>query len=68
VTDLQVNVIAERELTKILKIVADIHDHVGAGDKHDPEVEEMLEDVRVEDLERHTRRAEDAHRVDGNEP
>jgi uncharacterized membrane protein len=68
VTDLQVNVIAERELTKILKIVADIHDHVGASDKHDPEVEEMLGDVRVEDLERHTRRAEDAHRVDGNEP
>jgi uncharacterized membrane protein len=58
--DLQVNVIAERELTKILKIVADIHDHIGDDVKHDPEVEDMLKSIRVEDLERATARAEQA--------
>jgi uncharacterized membrane protein len=58
--DLQVYVLAERELTKILKIVADIHDHVGSQQKHDPEIDEMIEEIRVEDLERVTARAEEA--------
>lgn len=58
--DLQVNVIAERELTKILELVAQIHDRVGAGAETDPEVEDMLKRVHVEDLERVTAKAEDA--------
>ena len=57
--DLQVNVIAERELTKILKIVNEIHDHVSQNAKHDPEVEDMLKSLDVEDLERGTAKAED---------
>jgi uncharacterized membrane protein len=66
--DLQVNVIAERELTKILKIVADIHNHIGAESKHDPEIEAMLESIRVEDLERVTSEAEQAAGADAGAP
>jgi uncharacterized membrane protein len=51
IIDLQVDAIAERELTKILKIVADIHEHVGAGTEHDPELEEMLNTLPVSELE-----------------
>jgi uncharacterized membrane protein len=57
--DLQVNVIAERELTKILKIVADVHGHVGANAQHDPETQAMLNELRVEDLEQGLSEAEE---------
>jgi uncharacterized membrane protein len=58
--DLQVNMIAERELTKILRIVADIHGHVGSNERHDREIGAMLQSVQVEDLERGTEEAEHA--------
>ena len=56
--DLQVNLIAERELTKILKLVADIHGHLSETGAHDPEVDEMLRAVHVDDLQRELTEAE----------
>jgi len=58
IVDLQVNLIAERELTKILKLVADIHGHLGGSNGHDPEIDEMLRTVRVDDLKRGVEEAE----------
>jgi uncharacterized membrane protein len=48
--DLEVNVIAEQELTKLFKLVADIHKHIGPSDEHDPEVDEMLKSIDVGEL------------------
>ena len=47
--DLEVNVIAERELTKILEIVADIQRHI-TDPAHDREVEEMISTVHLEEI------------------
>lgn len=52
VIDLEVNAIAEQELTKILKLVADIHRHVAPEDTDDPEMQEMLRTVHLEDIKR----------------
>jgi uncharacterized membrane protein len=58
VVDLEVNVIAERELTKILRLVADLHRHLSTDTHHDPEIDQMLKSVRVEDLEEGAQLAE----------
>jgi uncharacterized membrane protein len=65
--DLQVNLIAEREITKLMEMVAQIQDHLGIGDVPDPEVDEMRKPTHVSDLadvmEEYERRAdEDAAR------
>ncbi len=39
--DLQVNVIAEREVTEIVKLVSAIHDHLGIEDRDKSEVKSM---------------------------
>jgi uncharacterized membrane protein len=57
--DLEVNVIAEQEATKLLRLVADIHKHLGASDEHDPEIDEMLKEVDVGDLIEETARESD---------
>jgi uncharacterized membrane protein len=49
-TDLEVNVIAEREITKVMEMVADIHRHINGEDAHPHEVEEMLEKTPVSKL------------------
>ena len=49
-TDLEVNVIAEREITKVMELVADIHKHVHGRESHDSTVQEMLEQTPVSKL------------------
>ena len=39
--DLQVNVIAEREVTEIVKLVSAIHDHLGVEDRGESEAKSM---------------------------
>ena len=48
--DLQVNMIAEREITKLFQMVTDIHDHLGMHTPHDQELEDMKEPTHVEKL------------------
>lgn len=56
--DLQVNMIAEREITKVLELIADIHSHLGLDDSQDPDLNEMQEEIRVEQLAEATDSAE----------
>ncbi len=48
--DLQVNLLSEKELTKLLQIVQRISDRVGAEQPRDPELEELLADTAVNAL------------------
>ena len=48
--DLQVNMIAEREITKLIEMVKVIHDHLGMDTPQDQELEEMKEHTHVEKL------------------
>lgn len=48
--DLQVNMIAERELTKVIELVREIHDELGMRRDHDQTLEEMTGTMRVKDL------------------
>jgi uncharacterized membrane protein len=48
--DLQVNLISEQEITKIMSLVAEIHDNLSLGGRHDPELEHMQQETRVESL------------------
>ena len=49
--DLQINMLAEQEVTRLAKMVAEIHEHLGLDDgEHDEELEEMKQPVKVEDL------------------
>lgn len=45
--DLQVNLIAEQEVTKVLGLLADIHRHLGISDEHDEEVQLMQEPTEI---------------------
>jgi uncharacterized membrane protein len=46
--DLEVNMVAEDELTKLLRMVADIREHLGIAEGQDKELDEMLESTDVE--------------------
>jgi uncharacterized membrane protein len=49
--DLQVNMIAEREITKLIEMVKHLHEHAGIGmPDHDRELEEMQEPTHVTKL------------------
>jgi uncharacterized membrane protein len=48
--DLQVNMIAEREVTKVLSMLADIHRSLGLQQQPDPELERMDSATKVDDL------------------
>jgi uncharacterized membrane protein len=48
--DLQVNLIAEQEVTKLMSLVAEIHDKLGLGSKHDHEVQQMQEPTYLREL------------------
>jgi uncharacterized membrane protein len=49
--DLQINMLAEQEVTRLTKMVAEIHEHLGLDDgEDDEELEEMKQPVKVEDL------------------
>jgi uncharacterized membrane protein len=48
--DLQVNMIAEREITKVLEVVNHVHEHLGKRPVHDHEIEQMQKPTHVEKL------------------
>ena len=48
--DLQVNLLSEKELTKVLQIVQRISDKVGADTPDDPELRELLADTAVKQM------------------
>ena len=48
--DLEVNLISEQEVTKIMSLVAEIHNHLGLGGIQDAELEHMQEETHVERL------------------
>lgn len=48
--DLQVNLLAEHEITKLIELVDGIARHVGARGYADPRVEELKRDVRPEEV------------------
>ena len=48
--DLQVNMIAEQEITKVIALVAEIHEHLGLGGSHDGELACMQEPTHVNAL------------------
>lgn len=49
---LQTNLIAEREVTKVLQMIADLHKHHGVKRPSDPELEAMLKDTDISYIER----------------
>ncbi|MDP9238520.1 MAG: DUF1003 domain-containing protein [Chloroflexota bacterium] len=48
--DLQVNMISEQEITKLVSLVAEMHKFLGLRDKHDPELAQMQKDTHVGNL------------------
>ncbi len=48
--DLQVDMIAEQEITKIMRMLIDIHGHMGLGHGHDPELRELTKRTDVAQL------------------
>jgi uncharacterized membrane protein len=48
--DLQVNLIAEQEVTKLIQLVAEIHDHLGLQHHPDHEVQAMRRPTYVKEL------------------
>ena len=48
--DLQINLAAEQETTKMLSLVAEIHEKLGLSSAPDADLEHMLKDMRVEHL------------------
>ncbi len=48
--EMQVNVIAEREITKLLDLVTEIHDHLGIGGGSSRELREMRAETRLADI------------------
>lgn len=49
---LQTNLIAEREVTKALKLIAELHKHHGVRSKFDPDLEAMLKETDIPYIER----------------
>lgn len=49
--DFQINANAEKEITKLLHLIAEIHHHLGLSTKHDEEVEEMKKPLDPEKIE-----------------
>jgi uncharacterized membrane protein len=45
--DMQVNVLAEQEVTSLMRMVAAIHDHLGI-EHHDPELQQLQEPTRID--------------------
>lgn len=64
--NLQVDMIAEREITKLMELVANIHDHLGIARPKDRELENMQEATDIEHLTEAAQTAED--RSNGHTP
>jgi len=48
--DLQVDMIAEQEITKLMQLVMEIHGHLGIHRQHDPELQNMQKPTSIEHL------------------
>ena len=48
--DLQVNVIAEHEVTKLIQLMTEMHEHLGIKRDHDPVLEQMQSSTYISDL------------------
>jgi uncharacterized membrane protein len=48
--DLQINLLAEHEITHVLKLVDAIAEHLGIKQEYNPEVEELEKDITPEEL------------------
>jgi uncharacterized membrane protein len=57
--DLQINLLAEREATSILKVLREIVEHLKVDVAPDPEREELAKDTPVEDIARDLRSKEE---------
>lgn len=53
--DLNVNLVAEEEITKILKLIVRLYRHMGISSDNDPELHHMMQPLRSEDIERELR-------------
>lgn len=51
-TALQVNLITEEEITKMMRMLALLQEHVGIKREHDAELEQMLKPLNTADIER----------------
>jgi uncharacterized membrane protein len=56
--DLQVNMIAEQEVTKLMHLVLDIHDHLGIRRLSDRDVGNMQKPTNIEHLARNAKKSE----------
>jgi uncharacterized membrane protein len=50
--DLQVTLLVEREVTKILKLLVDLHKHLGMNSPEDPELDKMLKVTDISYIQR----------------
>ena len=60
--DLQINLLTEREVTKVLQIVQRLSDRAGLDAAHDSDLQEMLEETPVKSLASHMRDRHDGVR------
>ena len=60
--DLQLNMIAEQEITKLVEMVARVHEHLGLKDPDEKSVREMQRPTRVEEV------ADAVDAAEGNAP
>jgi uncharacterized membrane protein len=49
--DLQINMIAEEEITKIMQMLAAIYKQVGHKEEKDPEILEMMKPLNIDEIE-----------------
>ncbi|HEY7161294.1 MAG TPA: DUF1003 domain-containing protein [Acidobacteriota bacterium] len=49
--DLQINMIAEEEITKIMQMLAAIYKRVGHKEEKDPEILEMMKPLNIDEIE-----------------
>ncbi len=50
-TDLQVNTLAEKEITRMIKMLDDIHDHLGFPSEDDEELKQMKLGTNLDEIE-----------------
>ena len=64
--NLQVDMIAEREITKLMEVVVEIRDHLGIHRRVDPELDNMQKATNIEHLTAAAQTVEDRYTNDSN--
>ena len=49
--DLQINMIAEEEITKVMQMIAAIYKQIGHKEERDPEILEMMKPLNIDEIE-----------------